>query len=449
MEETIFRAYDIRGTYGKNLFNETAYTIGKGFGSYIKKMNKKKVLVGYDNRLSSPTLAHNLMMGLVSTGVEVINIGLVTTPMFYFARYKLDIWSGIMLTASHNPKDDNGFKISFDERGNALGDEITEFKEFIKKGQFEIGSGSIKKVDIKNDYINLITNNIHLDKKLKVVFDGGNGTCGIVLEEILKKLNIEYDLLYCDSDGTFPNHHPDPADSKNLYDLQKRVVEKSYDLGIAFDADGDRVRLVDHEGNIINSDIFMIIVYRHLNQNLKVRKGLYDVKCSKALIDELNNLNIEGIMNRTGNSYQYRKMREFNLDFGGEYSGHMYFGDRFKVFDDGIYAGLRIVEILTKENKSLKELTKNIPIYYSTDEIKVMTTEENKKIIVEKIKQYCINANYQYNDIDGVRVEFSDGWALIRYSNTGAYITVRYEANKEERLEEIKKEFTEVINSYL
>lgn len=446
----IFRAYDIRGEYGNNITEEFAYILGKAFGSYIEKFNSNEVLVGYDNRLSSPSLSENLIKGLIDSGANVIDLGLVTTPMYYYARYKLNKWSAIMITASHNPMGDNGFKISYDARGNAAGEEILELRDFIIAGNFKEGKGNLTTYDIKDEYIDLITNSIKLgSKKIKLVMDCGNGTCSLIIKDILDKLNVTYDLLYCESDGTFPNHHPDPAVASNLVDLQKRVVELGYDLGIAVDADGDRVRVVDNKGNVINSDIFMVVMYRYLNKDLKTRKALFDVKCSKALLDALDELEIEKVMYRTGNSYMFRKSKELDIDYSAEYSGHMWFGDRFEVFDDGIYAGLRMVEVLSNSDESLNELCSNINTYYSTDELKVKTTEEGKVIIVDKVKNYAKEKGYNYNDIDGIRIEFVDGWALIRYSNTGPNVTIRYEANTTSRLEEIEKEFTLVINNIL
>ena len=449
INQTIFRAYDIRGIYEEQITNETAYILGKSFGSYVKLRGKTEVLVGYDNRLSSPVLADNLIKGLLESGVDVISLGLVTTPMYYFARQHLNKWAAVMITASHNPSNHNGFKISFDENGNAAGEEIIAFRDFTNKGEFTTGEGKLSTYDIKDEYVNLIVNNLKINKNIKAVFDCGNGTVSIIIKEILDKLNITYDLLYCDSDPTFPNHHPDPSVSENLVDIQKRVVELGYDIGIALDADGDRVRIIDEKGNIINSDVFMIIMYRYLNNNLKVRKALYDVKCSKALVDELEKLGLEQIMYRTGNSYMYRKMHEENLEFAGEYSGHMWFGDRFYGFDDGLYAGLRMIEVLSNTDKKMSELYNDINVYYSTDELKINTTEENKYKIVEEVKKYAVGKNYKYNDIDGIRVEFSDGWALIRYSNTGPVISARFEANSNERLKEITDEFMAIINKMI
>ena len=449
INQTIFRAYDIRGIYEEQITDETAYILGKSFGSYVKLRGKTEVLVGYDNRLSSPVLADNLIKGLLESGVDVTSLGLVTTPMYYFARQHLNKWAAVMITASHNPSNHNGFKISFDENGNAAGEEIIAFRDFTNKGEFSTGEGKLSTYDIKDEYVNLIINNLKINKNIKAVFDCGNGTVSIIIKEILDKLNVTYDLLYCDSDPTFPNHHPDPSVSENLVDIQKRVVELGYDIGIALDADGDRVRIIDEKGNIINSDVFMIIMYRYLNNNLKVRKALYDVKCSKALVDELEKLGLEQIMYRTGNSYMYRKMHEENLEFAGEYSGHMWFGDRFYGFDDGLYAGLRMIEVLSNTDKKMSELYNDINVYYSTDELKINTTEENKYKIVEEVKKYAIGKNYKYNDIDGIRVEFSDGWALIRYSNTGPVISARFEANSNERLKEITDEFMVIINKMI
>lgn len=450
MKDEIFRAYDIRGIYNEDITDDTAYIIGKSFGTYVALKGKKEVMVGYDNRLSSPALKESLIKGLLETGIDVINLGLVTTPMYYFARERLDKWSAIMITASHNPSNYNGFKISFDENGNAAGEEITAFRDFIKQNKFNTGKGKLTTYDIKEEYINYLVNSLKLtDKKIKLVIDCGNGTCSIIIKEILDRLNVEYDLLYCTSDPTFPHHHPDPSISENLVDLQKRVLELHYDIGIAVDADGDRVRIIDNKGNIINSDIYMIIMYRYLHDELKVKKGLFDVKCSKALIDELEKLSLEPVMYRTGNSYMYRKNKELGLDFAGEFSGHMWFGDRFLGIDDGIYSGLRMVEILSNQEKTMHELCDNINLYYSTDELKIKTTEENKYKIVDEVKKYAISKNYEFNDIDGIRIEFLDGWALVRVSNTGPLVTARFEAKTKERLKQIEDEFIEIINLLL
>ncbi len=449
MNPKIFREYDIRGNYPTDINEEIAYKIGKSFGSYIKKMNKTKALIGYDNRLSSPSLATNLINGILDTGIDVVNLGLVTTPMYYYGRVLLNIWSGIMITASHNPATDNGFKFSFDEKGNAAGIEVYNFRDFTFKEEFLEGKGNLTTYDIKNDYINLVKNSLKFNKKIKVVVDCGNGTGSIVIKELLDNLPLEYYLLYANSDGTFPHHHPDPAVSTNLVDLQQKVVELNYDLGFAIDADADRVRVVDNKGNIIDTDIYMAIMYRYLYPNLKTKAALYDVKCSKTLIDEIDRLGLKQIMNRTGNSYQYRKVAETNVDFGGEYSGHLFFNDRYPGIDDGIYSGLRMCEVVSNQEKTMYELTKGFNEYYKTDELKIKVTDENKFKIIEELKKYLNQKQYKYNDIDGVRVTFDDSWGLIRCSNTGPNLTLRFEANSKERLEEIKQELINEVNNII
>lgn len=450
ISEKIFRANDIRGIYNDDLTDETAYIIGKSFGAYAQLKNINKTLVGHDNRLSSPNLHANLIKGLLESGIDVIDLGLVTTPMFYYAKEKLNTYAGLMITASHNPSEYNGFKISFDEKGNCTKDEILKFMNFTKQNNFKTGSGKLSKYNINNEYIDYLVNAIDLgNKKIKLVIDCGNGTCCTIIKDILDRLNVTCDLLYCESDPTFPHHHPDPSISKNLVDLQKRVLELKYDIGIAVDADGDRVRVVDNLGNIVDSDIYMLIMYRYLNKNLKVRKALYDVRCSKILSDELEKINIEPIMYRTGNSYIYQKRKELNVDFAGEYSGHMWFADKFCGIDDGIYAGLRMVEVLSNEERTLNELYKDLNFYCSTDELKLKTTEEKKYIVVEKVKEYVVSKKYDFLDIDGIRVTLNNGWALIRHSNTGPLVTARFEANNNERLEEIQNEFMTIINRYL
>ena len=256
---------------------------------------------------------------------------------------------------------------------------------------------------------------------------------------------IDLIMLYDVSDGNFPNHHPDPSVKENQIDLAKKVVELGYDFGFGVDGDADRVGVVDELGNIISSDIYMLIMYRHLNKNLKTRKALFDVKCSRALIDDLKKLNIEPIMYRTGNSYANLMMQEGNFDFGGEYSGHLFFRDKFIGIDDGIYAGLRMLELLSKTDKPLSQLYNDINKYYSTEELRAKVTDENKFQIVEKVKEYCINKNYKIIDIDGIRVEFEDGWALVRASNTGPNLTVRFEAKTQERAQSLQKEFEDLI----
>lgn len=449
MNEKIFREYDIRGIYGSDITEENAYLIGKAFGSYIQMEKHDKVIVGYDNRTSSPIIFEALKKGLLETGVDVTGLGLVTTPMYYYAKKENDFDCGIMITASHNPKEYNGFKISFDKIGNAYGEKIQDFKNFLLKGEFLKGIGTYQTLDIKDDYMNLLKSSLNLgSKKVKVVVDAGNGTASIIIKDILDQLGITYYPLYCESNPEFPNHHPDPSVPENMTDLAHKVTELGYHLGIAFDGDADRIGLVDELGNIIPADMIIDIFYRDLKDKMNEKKAIYDVKCSNALVLDLKKMGYQTFMYRTGNSYMNAKINEDNYTFGGEFSGHLWFKDRFPGFDDGIYAGLRLVELVSNTDKSVSMLLDGIEKFISTKEIKIRVTDESKFKIVEHVKEYAKERNYTIYDIDGVRVEFLDGFALVRASNTGPDLTVRFEAKTEERLNEIKKEFENVISNF-
>lgn len=445
----IFRGYDIRGVYEKDIDVNVAYTLGKSFGTYIKRFNKKQCVVGRDNRQSSPELSDALIKGILDTGIDVYNIGLVTTPMYYFACMSLDIPSGMMVTASHNPKDDNGFKFAFDERGNARGEMIEEFRDFTFAGRFDFGTGTLRNVDIKKQYIDFFHSSLDFgDRKVKVVLDLGNGTTSCVASELFSQFPVETDIIFGESDSTFPNHHPDPCVEANLKDLKEKVKEYKADLGIGFDGDGDRIGVVDEKGNYIATDKLMIIIIRDIVDIVDKKEFLYDVKCSKSLSDEIEKLGAKGICFRTGNSYTKSKVLEDDIPFGGELSGHIYFNDRWPGFDSALYVALRVIEILSKTNKNLSELLEGINEYHSTEEIKFESSDENKAAVVEKIKAYCKKKKYKTIELDGVRANFDDGWALVRYSNTGPNITARFEAETKTRLKELEKEFSDLIKEY-
>lgn len=450
INENLFREYDLRGIAQDDIQEDVAYTIGKSFGSYIQKTNNYKAIVGHDNRLSSPAIHKALIRGIIDSGVSVIDLGLVTTPMYYYAKIYYNIYTGIMITASHNPKEYNGFKISFSKIGNAYGPLIDEFKKFTYAGKFIDGHGQIEKANIKSAYLQNFKKCIDLgNRKIKVVVDCGNGTGSIIIKEVLDMFNVDYELLYCQSDGNFPHHIADPAVSENMVDLGKKVIETGADFGIGIDGDADRVGVVTETGKYITSDLLMLIIYRSIASTMKEKKALFDVKCSKTLIDGLKAINIKPIMNRTGNSYCNLKMQEGDFSFGGEYSGHFFFRDKYQGFDDGIYAGIRIIEILSKNDKKFSQLLDNINKYYSTEEIKIKVREDNKFQIVEEVKKYVISKKYDYNDMDGVRVEFIDGFALVRASNTGPNLTMRFEAKTKERLNQIQKEFETVVKNII
>ena len=447
IDKFIFRGYDIRGVYGEQLNGDVAYTIGKSFGTYVQKLGKKTCVVGHDNRYSSPELSEGLIEGLLDTGLDVIDLGLVTTPMYYYACIKLNNPTGIMVTASHNPKDDNGFKFAFDERGNARGEMITEFRDFTNKCEFVEGRGNLSTYDIRNEYIELFKKSLSMgDRKVKAIIDLGNGTTTIIAKEIYELFVENLEVLFGESDSNFPNHHPDPCVEANLEKLKEEVLRTHADVGIAFDGDGDRLGVIDEKGNYIATDKYMIIIIRDIIDKVSKKEFLYDVKCSKSLTDEIEKLGAKGICYRTGNSYTKAKVKDDNLPFGGELSGHVYFNDKWPCFDSGIYAGLRLIEVLSKTNKSVSELLEGINNYYSTEELKFASSDDKKFGVVSKITEYAKEKGYDINTIDGVRITFSDGWALVRASNTGPNITARFEANTRERLEELQKEYVGMIN---
>ena len=451
VNQLMFREYDIRGVYGIDIDEEVSYLIGRAFGTKLKEFGLNKTIVGYDNRKSSPIIEKNVVKGIVECGIDVVRLGLVTTPMYYYAWDFLNIKCGMMITASHNPKDDNGFKFSYNGIHNAYGAQVRELYDIIRNHQFIYSDkvGNVEDIDIKKDYIKMVTSGIHLgDRKLKVVYDCGNGTTSVVADEVFGVFQDQLDLvgLFNQSDPDFPNHHPDPAVSENLKLLEEKVLETHADIGIAFDGDGDRVGVVDEKGHMIDIDKYMIIIWRDLVNTNVEKKTFFDVKCSLCLKEELDKLGVKGEFYRTGNSYTKAKSVEGNYPFGGELSGHVFFRDRFGGYDDGIYAGLRIIEILSKTDQNLSHLLDGISKYYSTPEIKIKTSDALKFDIVEKVKKYCIDKGYQILTIDGVKVFFEDGSALIRASNTGPNITTRYEAKTEKRLEEIENEFTCLLN---
>ncbi len=451
MNESIFKAYDIRGNYPNDINEKVAYIIGQSYGTYLQKYcDKRKCVIGCDNRLSSPSLIAALKEGLLDSGINVIDYGMITTPMHYYSRY-IENTYGIMVTASHNPKDDNGFKFSFDPIANARGDMIEDFKDFTLKGEFYTGSGMYEKRDIKNLYLNYLKDNIFMgDKKIKAVFDCGNGVTSTIIRDAISIFpNIDATYICSDSDGTFPNHHPDPAVENNMAMLKEKVLETKADIGIAFDGDGDRLGIIDENGKFVMADKYLIVAMRDMIQFSKRKTFLCDVKCSKSFIDEVEKLGGTVFMSRTGTSFTEANTKENHIPLGGELSGHIFFNDRGPEVCSAIYAGLRFIEILSKTNKNFSELLEGITEYYSTPEIKVHCSNETKFDVVEKVKQYVKQKGYSFLDIDGVRVNFEESWGLIRASNTGPDLTLRFEATTEEELESIKKEFTDVVNSFI
>lgn len=445
----IFKAYDIRGKFPDEINRDVAYTIGKAYGTKLLSIGKNKCIVGYDNRESSIELSLSLSLGILSTGVDVINLGLVTTPMAIYSKEVLKIPSYVMVTASHNPKDDNGFKFSFDESGNVKGDDIDKFYDLVISGNFKEGMGKFSRYNVEKDYLELFRRGINLgDKKLKVVIDLANGTTSCIARELFEQFDIDLTIINEESDSSFPNHHPDPCVAANQKQLQDKVLELHADLGIGFDGDGDRCGIVDNLGHIIPTDIYMAIMCKDIILNNEDKRILYDVKCSNALKDEIVKWGGVPICYRTGASYTMAKVIDDNILFGGEYSGHVFFNDRIPVIGSGIYAGLRMVEVLSKTDKKLSDLVDSISKYYSTEEFKIHSPNDIKDRVIEDIKKYCINMRFNIDLTDGVKIIRPDSWALIRVSNTGPNITVRFEADTEDKLFLIKREFTNLVKYF-
>lgn len=450
IDTSVLRENDIRGVYGKNITEELAILVGKAFGTYLINNKKKECVVSYDNRVSGETLVENLMKGLVSTGINVIFIGMTTTPVLNYATINLNIEAGIIVTASHNPANENGFKLFGNDFLHLKHQELEKVYELIKTKEFIFGKGTIIYKNINDSYINMLdTYILKGNKKLKVAIDCGNGTTSLYIKDVIKKFNIEPIFINSISDGRFPNHNPDPNNDKNLVELKEIVKKEKCDFGAAYDGDGDRIGIVDELGNTIESDKLIAIFSRNIIPKTLNKNVIIDVKCSNALTLDLKNIGANPIMVKNGSAYIETVLKEQNSYVGGEYSGHIFFRDKYYGYDDGIYASLRMYEILSNTNKTCSELLEGYKKYYNTPEIRIKTTDEKKWKIIEKVKDYVKSKGYNFLDIDGVRVEFEDSWALVRCSNTEPSITIRYEAETEKRLEEIKNEFDTLINTLL
>lgn len=447
IDTSVLRENDIRGVYGKNITEELAVRVGVAFGTYLTQKGQTTCVVGYDNRISGEKLVENLMRGLVRTGINIKFLGMVTTPILNYATISLNIEAGIMVTASHNPANENGFKIFGENFLHLKRTDLEQVYEYIKNPKTIQNKGTIEYVNINESYINMLdTYILKGNRRLKVAIDTGNGTTSLFIKDIINKFNIEPIYLNIESDGHFPVHNPDPNNDNNLEELKKVVIKEKCDFGIAYDGDGDRVGIVDESGNTIESDKLIAIYSRNIIPKTLNKKVLIDVKCSNALVEDIKELGAEPIMVKNGSAYIETELSNRDVLIGGEYSGHLFFRDKFYGFDDGIYASLRLYEILSNTNKKCSQLLEGYTHYFNTPEIKVKTTDEKKWYIVNKVKEYVIAKGYDYLDIDGVRVIFNDGWALIRCSNTGPNLTLRFEAKTNNRLNEIKNEFESLIN---
>ncbi|MCK5511894.1 MAG: phosphomannomutase/phosphoglucomutase [Thermodesulfovibrionia bacterium] len=436
----IFRQYDIRGIWGKDITEEVAKLIGRAFASYLLKSigkAKAKVSVGWDARLHSPVIRDNLTRGFNSSGIDVIDLGMCPTPLQYYSLFKLPVDGGVMITGSHNPPEFNGFKLSVGKE-TLFGDKIQAVKKILEAKDFKSGTGTLETYPVIDDYVDFLKDKFQSLSGIRVVIDAGNGTGGVVAGKILKALGAEVFELYCEPDGRFPNHHPDPVVEKNVVDLIAKVKEVKAHAGIGYDGDADRIGVVDESGEIIWGDRLMIIFSRDILKEHPGAKIIGEVKCSQTLYDDIASHNGVPIMWKTGHSLIKEKLKKENALLAGEMSGHLFFADRYFGYDDAIYASLRLLEIIKKagEPYSTKALLKDAPRMVATPEIRLDCPDEIKFKIVEKAKGAF--KEYPAETIDGIRIKFNDGWALIRASNTQPALVLRFEADNENRLAEIK-----------
>jgi len=448
LKPEIFREYDIRGIVDKDLNQGTVELLGKGIGTYFRQKGKKEVLLGKDCRLSSQPYSEALIKGLHSTGCQVIDLGIIPTPLLYFAIYYKKKEAGVMITGSHNPPEYNGFKIMVGE-DTLYGEEIQKIYQVIKnKNFFEEKEDLKSSYDIKPEYIDYVTKNIRFEKKLNVVLDAGNGTAGVVAAPILKNLGCEVIELYCEMDGTFPNHHPDPTIPEALEDLIKTVIESKADVGVAYDGDGDRIGVIDDKGNILWGDQIMIFFSQDILSSNPGATIISEVKASKVLYEEIEKLGGRPIMWKTGHSLMKKKIKEEKAFLAGEMSGHIFFADRYFGFDDAIYSSARLIEFLSRREEKLSQMLSKLPQTFHTPEIRIYASDEVKFKIVEEVKKELARS-YPIIDIDGVRAIFPRGWGLVRASNTQEVLVLRYEGETKEDLEAIKKEVNQIVEKVI
>ena len=446
MNPLIFREYDIRGMVGKDLTPDVVREIGRGYGTMMRNLGKRHVTVGRDNRLSSKDFRDAIVDGILSTGIDVTDCGLIPTPLLYFSLFHLPVDGGVQITGSHNPPEFNGFKLCVGKT-TIHGKEIQHVREIIESGKLSQGKGTLKEYDIITPYLEMVKSKIKLNKKLKVVIDGGNGTSGLIAPKLLRDLGCEVTELYCNLDGNFPNHFPDPTVVKNLTDLIKKVKSEKADVGIGYDGDADRIGVVDNDGNIIWGDQLMIIFARDILKRKKGAKVVFEVKCSQNLGNDIKKHGGIPIMWAAGHSLIKDKMLKENAEFGGEMSGHIFFKDGYFGFDDAIYASLRLLLILSNTNQKITEMLSDVPKTFTTPEIRVDCPDEEKFEIVKNITA-DFKKEYDVIDIDGARVIFNGGWGLIRASNTQPVLVVRFEAETEEKLEDFKKILYQRLNKF-
>jgi phosphomannomutase/phosphoglucomutase len=444
MNPEMFREYDIRGIAGKDMTDTDVALIGKGIGTFLSQNGCSRITVGRDCRISSDSYVKRLIEGLMSTGCRVTDIGICPTPVLYYSIHHLGQEGGVMVTASHNPAEYNGFKMCLGS-GSIHGEDIRKIRSIIEKKAFaRAGGGSLSSANVLPSYQTFVQENIAIKRRLRIAVDAGNGTAGVVAVPIMKTMNLEVHEIYCDMDGAFPNHEADPTVLKNMKDLIALVKEKQLDVGIGYDGDGDRIGVVDEKGDIVYGDKLMILFSREILARKPGATFISEVKCSQALYDDIEKNGGRPIMWKTGHSLIKKKMKEEGAELAGEMSGHMFFADRYLGYDDATYASCRLLEILSRTEKPLSELLADVPRTFTTPEIRVECPDDRKFAVVKKITAY-FKERHNVIDIDGVRVLFGDGWGLVRASNTQPALVMRFEAVSQDRLSEIRSMVESVL----
>ena len=444
---SIFKAYDIRGIVETELTPEIVKLIGKAVGSESIEKGERGIVVGRDGRLSGPELSEALISGLIESGCHVVNIGMVPSPVVYFATYTKQASSGVVITGSHNPAEYNGLKIMI--AGETISAErIQALLTRINENNFSSGSGTSTSINIDQNYIDTIKSDIKIEKELKIVIDCGNGVAGNIAPQLFEALGVKVTKLFCLVDGRFPNHHPNPSKPENLEDLIQEVKETGSDLGLAFDGDGDRLGLVDNNGQIIWADQQMMLYSKDVLSRNKGAKIIFDVKCTSLLPKFISENGGVPIMSRTGHSFIKQKLKETKAELAGEMSGHIFFKDRWYGFDDALYTGARLLEIISKSDKTCSEIFAEMPVNISTPEININFEKHGQQF--EAMEKLSTNINFPsatINTIDGVRVDYENCWGLVRASNTTPCLVLRFEADDNEVLLEIKTKFKEWLKS--
>ncbi len=453
-DPVIFREYDIRGIYEKQFDKDFGYLLGRGFVQYLQgKTGKKKLKIslGHDARLSGPEIKASVSQGLRDSGADVVYIGLVTSPICYFSTFEVPGVDGaLMITGSHNPPDYNGFKVCAGKQ-TIFGEEIQSLLKIIQVADFPKGEGKEEILDLFPQYLARYKKEFGTMAPIKVVLDGGNGAAGCIMRKLFEGAGLTPTIIFEKPDGLFPNHHPDPTVEKNLIALVAEVKKQGAVVGIGFDGDADRIGIVDHTGKMIYGDELMVLISRFVLSKTKGAKIIGDVKCSDRMYDDIKKNGGEPVMWKTGHSLIKEKIKIEHAPFGGEMSGHIFFADRNYGYDDALYAGLRVCEILSQTGKTISQLLEGLPPSFNTPELRVDTTEEKKTLIVEKLRAAFSQSTNEYkvNLLDGIRVSFKDGWALARASNTQPVLVLRYESTTQAGLDRIRNQFEVIVNKYL